>query len=105
MILRSFRGVIAHGRESEFYALVRARVERFTAEFELVESHVARRSAPDGEHFLVTTHWLDWDTLLAWSGDDIERPWGSDEVVALLASWEIEHFEEIDGHSLRAGTG
>jgi len=105
MILRSFRGVVERGREGEFYALVRARIERFKAEFELVESHVGRRSAPDGEHFLVTTHWLDWDTLLAWSGGDVERPWGSDEILAMLTNWEIEHFEEIDGRRLAARTG
>jgi hypothetical protein len=105
MILRSFRGVVARGREAEFYAIVRDRVERFRVQFELVETHIARRSDPDGEHFLVTTHWLDWDTLLAWSGGDVERPWGSDELLAMLTSWEIEHFEEINGRTLAADAG
>ena len=97
MIVRSFRGVVAAGREEEFYALVRDRVARFRERFAMIESHVARRTTPSGDRFLVTTYWPSWDALREWAaGDDLERPWGFDELVPLLASWEVEHFEEIE---------
>ena len=96
MIVRSFRGVVAKGKEPDFYALVRRRIAAFHEQYAMVESHVMRRTTAEGDRFLVTTHWPDWDTLRRWARNDLEHPWGSDELLPLLASWEIEHFEEIE---------
>ena len=96
MIVRSFRGVVVRGRESVFYEIVRKRVLDFRQSHELIESHVARRMTDAGDAFLVTTHWPDWPALLDWADGDLEKPWGFDELLPYLASWEVEHFEEIE---------
>jgi len=96
MIVRSFRGVVARGHEAEFYALVRRRVAAFREQFAMVESHVSRRSTPDGDVFLVTTHWPDWDALRRWAPGHVDEVWGAEELLPLLTSWQIEHFEEIE---------
>ena len=97
MIIRSFRGTVAAGREEEFYSLVRERVARFRERFALIDSHVSLRTTPGGDRCLVTTHWPSWEALRTWSqGEDLEQPWGFSELVPLLESWEIEHFEEIE---------
>jgi heme-degrading monooxygenase HmoA len=96
MIVRSFRGVVVRGREAEFYSLVRRRVAAFRERFAMVESHVSRRTTPEGDRFLVTTHWSDWEALRRWAPGNLEEVWGAEELLPLLASWEIEHFEEIE---------
>lgn len=95
MIVRSFRGIVTPGRDSEFYAIVRARVAAFRESNSMIESHIARRTTSEGDHFLITTHWPDWESLRHWAGGDLEHPWGFDEILPFLVSWEIEHFEEI----------
>ena len=104
VIVRSFRGIVVRGEETRFYEIVRRRVIDFRQAHSLVESHVSRRMTDEGDRFLITTHWPDWPTLLQWAGDDLERPWGFDEVVPCLSSWEIEHFEEIETRD-RSGAG
>ncbi len=96
MIVRSFRGVVVRGGDATFYGLVRARLEAFRRSYSLIESHIGRRTTPEGDHFLITTHWPDWQTLRAWAGDDLLQPWGFEELMPYLASWEVEHFEELD---------
>ena len=96
MIVRSFRGVVARGREAAFYEIVRRRIAEFRGSHALIESHVARRMTDAGDRFLITTHGPDWVTLLDWAAGDVERPWGFDEIVPYLTTWEIEHFEEIE---------
>jgi heme-degrading monooxygenase HmoA len=107
VIVRSFRGVVRRGRDAEFYALVRERVIAFRASHSMIESHIARRTTQDGDRFLITTHWPDWDALRRWADGDLEKPWGFDEILPYLESWEIEHFEEIevDGEPGTAGAG
>jgi heme-degrading monooxygenase HmoA len=96
VIVRSFRGVVVRGKEPVFYEIIRRRVVDFRHSHALVESHVARRMTETGDSFLVTTHWPDWAALLDWAAGDLERPWGFDELLPYLQSWEIEHFEEIE---------
>jgi heme-degrading monooxygenase HmoA len=96
VIVRSFRGVVVRGREAVFYEIVRRRIAEFRRSHALIESHVARRMTDEGDRFLVTTHWPDWVALLEWAAGDLERPWGFDEIVPYLTTWEIEHFEEIE---------
>jgi heme-degrading monooxygenase HmoA len=96
MILRTFRGTVRRGSEEAFYALIRERVRRFRTEHDLVDSHLARRMSDDGDRFLVTTHWPDWDALRAWAGDRIDEPWRFDELLPYLVEWEVEHYEELD---------
>ncbi len=103
MIVRSFRGVVVPGRDAEFYGVIRARLREFRKSYALIESHVGRRTAPEGDHFLITTHWPDWDALRTWAEGDLLRPWGFDELLPYLSSWEIEHFEELE-IPLRDGT-
>jgi heme-degrading monooxygenase HmoA len=103
VIVRSFRGVVAPGNDATFYAIVRARVADFRRSNSMIESHIARRTTPEGDRFLITTHWPDWDALQRWAGRDPEQPWGFDEILPYLVSWEIEHFEEIaidDDHAV-----
>jgi hypothetical protein len=96
VIVRSFRGVVVRGAGAEFYGIVRSRLRAFRGSYSMIESHVGRRSTPDGDHFLITTYWPDWDSLRTWARDDLLRPWGFDELLPYLASWEIEHFEELE---------
>lgn len=96
MIVRSFRGVVVRGGDAPFYAVVRERLTAFRRANAMVESHVGRRTTPEGDHFLITTYWPDWDSLHAWAREDVMRPWGFEELMPYLASWEIEHFEELD---------
>jgi hypothetical protein len=96
VIVRAFRGVVVAGADAEFYGIVRSRLHAFHRSHSMVESHVGRRSTPDGDHFLITTHWPDWETLRTWARDDLMRPWGFDELLPYLVSWEIEHYEELD---------
>ena len=95
MIIRSFRGTVVRGHEADFYSIVRQRLLAFRREHELIESHIGRRMTPEGDTFFVTTHWPDWSTLRRWGDDDLERPWGFEEIMPHLASWQIEHFEEF----------
>jgi heme-degrading monooxygenase HmoA len=95
VIVRSFRGVVVRGQEATFYALIRERVAAFRTSYSMIESHIARRTTPEGDRFLITTHWPDWEVLRRWASGDPTRPWGFDEVLPYLVSWEIEHFEEI----------
>ncbi len=95
MIVRSFRGVVVRGGDADFYALVRDRLESFRRSYTMIESHIGRRTTPEGDRFLITTHWPDWETLRAWAGADLLRPWGFEELMPYLTSWEIEHFEEL----------
>jgi heme-degrading monooxygenase HmoA len=101
VIIRSFRGTVTRGSEEPFYAIVRARFVKFRAEHGLIESHLARRMGPEGDRFLITTHWPDWETLHAWAPGELERPWGFDELLPYLVEWEIEHFEEIEAPERR----
>jgi hypothetical protein len=96
MIIRLFRGVVVPRRDAAFYGLVRERVAAFRATHAMIESHIGRRTTPEGDHFLITTHWPDWDALHRWAGDDLGRPWGFDELLPFLQTWEVEHYEEID---------
>jgi hypothetical protein len=96
VIVRSFRGTVVRGHEAEFYRIVRERLLAFRRTNELVESHIGRRMTPDGDTFLITTHWPDWASLRRWGKDeDLEKPWGFEEIMPHLASWRIEHFEEF----------
>jgi heme-degrading monooxygenase HmoA len=96
VIIRSFRGVVVTGGDAAFYALVRARLVAFRRTFALIDSHVGRRTTPHGDEFLITTHWPSWDQLRAWANDDLSKPWGFEELMPYLVSWEVEHFEELD---------
>lgn len=96
MIVRSFRGLVVRGREAVFYEIVRRRIVDFRASHSLIDCHVARRMTDAGDSFLITTHWPDWPALLDWAEGDPDKPWGFDEIVPYLKSWEIEHFEEIE---------
>lgn len=96
MIVRSFRGIVVRGCEAAFYEVVRRRIAEFRGSHALIESHIARRMTDEGDRFLITTHWPDWVSLLDWATGDLERPWGFDEIMPYLASWEVEHFEEIE---------
>lgn len=95
VIVRSFRGVVVQGHEAEFYRIVRERLIVFRRTFRIVESHIGRRMTPDGDTFLITTLWPDWASLRQWGDEDLERPWGFEEIMPHLVSWRIEHFEEF----------
>ena len=95
MIIRSFRGTVVRGHEADFYSIVRERLVAFRREHALIESHIGRRMTPEGDTFLVTTHWPDWATLRRWGDEDLERPWGFEEIMPHLATWRVEHFEEF----------
>jgi len=105
VIIRSFRGTVVRGHEADFYSIVRERLIAFRIEHALIESHIGRRMTPDGDTFLVTTHWPDWSSLRRWGDDDLERPWGFEEIMPHLASWRIEHFEEFVVESEDTPTG
>jgi hypothetical protein len=96
VIIRSFRGTVVKGGDAAFYGVVRARLVAFRRSFALIESHVGRRTTPHGDEFLITTHWPSWDALRAWTRDDLDKPWGFDELMPFLVTWQVEHFEELE---------
>lgn len=96
MIIRVFRGRVRNGSETEFYRIVREeRLPAFREGHAMVEAHVGRRHDPAGDLFMIVTIWPDYDSMVAWVGTPVDRPYRVHELDDLIEEWQVEHFEEI----------
>ena len=94
MIVRVFTGRVVGGREGDFNANVRGRLDEIRAQPGNVYVKFARKIEGDREVVMLITEWRTAGDLYAWTGDDVGTPKMVD--LEMLEDWKVEHWEALD---------
>jgi hypothetical protein len=94
VIVRVFTGRVVGGREGDFNANVRGRLDTIRQQPGNVYVKFARKIEGDRELVMLITEWRTAADLYAWTGDDVGTPKMVD--LEMLEDWKVEHWEALD---------
>ena len=94
MIVRVFTGRVVAGREGEFNANVRARLDQIRQQPGNEYVKFARKVEGDREVVMLVTEWRTAAHLYNWTGEAVDTPHMVD--LEMLEDWSVEHWEALD---------
>ena len=105
MLLRVYRYRITAGREPDFESFLRDRSIEFVRNLPGVASAWFGRQDADGARlFAGVTCWQDYDSMIAVTGSDLERPIVFPSDIDYEVGGTAQHFENIDEEPVGGGS-